>query len=310
MGGQTDAGEVLGVCLVVEQDLAVREPDVHPHDRLHRDLHLGEGPRLAVQLGVPRRRVRVHGVRGEDEQRAAVGAAQQQPPLQGDAGHVIQGVQPWGEQKCKYFFLFRIKLYNTYRTDGPVQTYYGFVKRSQYGYTWVNFLEAESAHDLLEVASGSVGGDHGVQVQAALLEEHLVAEVVHGSDHPVPGPVPLPPAVRHVHVGVRPVVGVGQSPAGQGGAEHHVSVNKSLKHEGSFANITQSRKHRRLIVCSSSHLVALDAAAPHAQGHVHEVLRPPQLVKGGGEVGLELGPFEDIVLLGVLHSCTILLQIH
>ena len=133
-----------------------------------------------------------------------------------------------------------------------VPTYYGFVKRSQYGYTWVNFLEAESAHDLLEVASGSVGGDHGVQVQAALLEEHLVAEVVHGSDHPVAGPVPLPPAVRHVHVGVRPVVGVGQSPAGQGGAEHHVSVNKSLKHEGSFANISQSRKHRRLIVCSSS----------------------------------------------------------
>ena len=45
-----------------------------------------------------------------------------------------------------------------------------------------------------------------------VFEEALVAEVVDGTNHPVAGPVQRVPSVRHVDVGVRPVVRVEQAP--------------------------------------------------------------------------------------------------
>ena len=93
-------------------------------------------------------------------------------------------------------------------------------------HTWIDLFQAEAPHQLLELAGGRVAGDDGVDVQVVVLKEDLVAEIVHGPDHPVPSPVPLAPPVGHVDVGVRAVVVLSQSPRRQGGAKYNITEHK------------------------------------------------------------------------------------
>ena len=75
---------------------------------------------------------------------------------------------------------------------------------------------------MLKVRCGSVAGDDAVQVNVVVLEEGPVTEVLHRPHHPVPGPIPLPPPVGHVDIGMRAVVTVAHSSGGKAGAEHNI----------------------------------------------------------------------------------------
>ena len=96
--------------------------------------------------------------------------------------------------------------------------------------TWVYFLETESSHHLIKVTGGgdSVAGDDRVQVHVIVLQVCSVTEVLHWPHHPVSCPIPLPPPVRHVDIGVRSIVTLTQTTGRETGAEHDISEIRNI----------------------------------------------------------------------------------
>ena len=98
---------------------------------------------------------------GEDEERAVEGSAQDQPPLHGDASHVVVGVQTLRDFRGGS----RISIFAFWRMDKIV--------------TWINFCQAKSTHHAAVVFwVGDWTGNLQMQTTADYFS-YIVTEILH-----------------------------------------------------------------------------------------------------------------------------------